>query len=81
MPFKLLNRNPDPVKEQIIEEIKEEVNPTRVVRPQPVKPKEVYVVVSKLPVQEVRTVTQEDGTVVHYITIEEYLTEQANAGV
>jgi hypothetical protein len=81
MAFKLLNRNPDPVKEQIIEEIKEEVNPTRVVRPQPVKPKEVYVVVSKLPVQEVRTVTQEDGTVVHYITIEEYLTEQANAGV
>ena len=50
---------------------------------EPVKkqaPKEVWQVVDKLPVQEIRKTTLEDGTIVNFITIEEYLTQQANGG-
>lgn len=46
----------------------------------PQQTKEVWKVVDKLPVQEVRKATLEDGTVVNFVTIEEYLTEQANGG-
>lgn len=48
---------------------------------EPVKkqaPREVWQVVDKLPVQEIRTTNLEDGTVVNFITVEEYLTQQAN---
>ena len=44
------------------------------------KAKEEWRVVEKLPVQEVRKATLPDGTVVNFVTIEEYLTNQANGG-
>ena len=43
-------------------------------------PKELFEVVYKLPTQEVRRVRKEDGTIVNLITVEEFLTAQANAG-
>ena len=47
----------------------------------PVKPEEVYEVVAKLPVQEIRRYKRDDGVIVNLITIEEALTEVMNAGV
>jgi hypothetical protein len=44
------------------------------------KQKERFEVVAKLPMQEVREAVDKDGTIIHFVTIEEYLTEQANAG-
>jgi len=41
--------------------------------------KEVIQVVDKLPMQEVRSITREDGVKVNFVTITEYLTVQANA--
>ena len=41
--------------------------------------KEVIQVVDKLPMQEVRSRTREDGVKVNFVTITEYLTVQANA--
>lgn len=41
--------------------------------------KEIWQVVTQLPTQEVRQTKQEDGTIVNFITVEEYLTMQANA--
>jgi uncharacterized membrane protein (UPF0127 family) len=43
-------------------------------------PKEIYKVVLELPTQKLRKIREEDGTIVNLITIEEYLTAQANAG-
>lgn len=42
--------------------------------------KVVVMVVEKLPVQEVRTVETEKE-IINYVTISEYLTEQANARI
>lgn len=42
--------------------------------------KDITHVVWKLPTQEIRKYTDEDGTIVNLITVEEFLTEQANAG-
>jgi len=41
--------------------------------------KEIFQVVAKLPVQEIRQIERED-VIINLITIEEYLTQQANAG-
>ena len=41
--------------------------------------KEITQVVSKLPVQEIRRLEQED-TIINFVTVEEYLTQMANAG-
>jgi hypothetical protein len=44
------------------------------------KKKEILQVVAKLPVQEVRRIEYEDY-IANLITIEEYLTQMANAGI
>lgn len=46
----------------------------------PEQQKEVYEVVAKLPVQEIRRFKRDDGIIVNLITIEEALTEVMNAG-
>lgn len=47
---------------------------------EPQKPKERWVVVKELPLQPMRKYKDEEtGEIVNLITIEEYLTEQANA--
>lgn len=45
-----------------------------------VKKKEIVQVVDKLPVQEVRRIESEDGTVINLITVAEALTQIINAG-
>lgn len=45
-----------------------------------IKKKEVIQVVDKLPVQEIRQIEKED-VIINLMTIEEYLTLQANAGI
>lgn len=52
----------------------------QVEQPQPRRsePKQVWRVVKELPVQVVRRIRDEDGTIVNLITIDEYLTAQAN---
>ena len=42
------------------------------------RPKERIQIVRELPMQPVRSFTQEDGSIIHLMTIEEYLTEQSN---
>lgn len=72
MAFKILNRSnnePTEIKEEVMRE-----------EPKQVKAKELYMVVAKLPTQEIRKYKNEDGDIVNLITIEEYLTERANAG-
>jgi hypothetical protein len=44
------------------------------------KKKEILQVVAKLPVQEVRRIEYEDY-IANLITVEEYLTQMANAGI
>lgn len=50
-----------------------------------VKPKEVYEVVARIPTQEIRRYEREDGTIVNYITVEEWqlmkMTMEVNAGL
>lgn len=84
MVFRLM-KSKEPTQNPMVEQIKQAVEqqPAPVqpqVQTRKVEPKEIYQVVAKLPTQEVRTGKLEDGTIVHFITIEEYLTEQANAG-
>lgn len=74
MAFKLIsNKHTD-------EEVPEQVQEVEVAAPKKEKVKQVYEVVAKLPVQEIRRYKREDGAIVNLITIEEYLTGQANAG-
>lgn len=58
-----------------IEEIKKEV----VAEPKKTEPTEKYMVVDKIPVQEVRQTTDEDGNIINFITTEEALTQVMNA--
>ena len=66
------------------EEEPEEVEEIKVKPKEPLRPvtkgkvKERIVIVNELPVQPVRKQTLQDGTVVTYYTVEEYLTLMAN---
>lgn len=94
MVFKLLNRNKEPLPNPTIESIKQAQDGlpglpelpkvTQVyrpmIKPKPIQTKEVWKIVLQLPMQPIRQYTEEDGTVVHLVTVEEYLTEQANVG-
>jgi hypothetical protein len=53
--------------------------PVQAIKQEP-EQKEVYEVVAKLPVQEIRRYRRDDGIIVNLITIEEALTEVMNAG-
>lgn len=80
MAFKLLNKKPevDPMINQIkqsIPDMEPEELPTLKA---PIK-KEVYEVVDKLPVQEIRKFKREDGVIVNFITKEE-ASEMINVG-
>jgi len=48
------------------------------VKEEKVEDKHEYVVVKELPLQQVREVVTEDGTIVHYITTEEALSQLMN---
>ena len=75
MAFKLLNKKPEV--EPMVEQIKQEVS-------KPVEPREVIEVVLKIPTQEIRRARREDGTIVNYITADEFalmkMTREANEG-
>lgn len=77
MAFKLLRTQPELPKLQKVEEIKKAV----VQEPEEPKQeaKELFQVVDKLPVQEIRSYKKDDGTIVNLITVEEALTEIFNA--
>lgn len=80
MAFKFVNKKPEV--EPMIQEIKKSVEeepeelPTLKAKPK----SEVYEVVDKLPVQEIRKFKREDGVIVNFITREE-ATEMINAGI
>jgi len=54
-----------------VKEVKEKVNKKE-------EPKHRYIVVKELPTQIVRETIDEDGTILHFITIEEALTQAIN---
>jgi len=74
------------VEEEVVEEIEEVKKPTKKVsqkvvtkEPTPTEPEKRKIqVVKELPMQPVRVVKMEDGTLVNLITIEEALTEFIN---
>lgn len=73
------------VEEEVIEE-EEEIEESKVVNSQPVKKvvpgkkeeKHRWVVVKEIPTQIVRETISEDGTILHFVTIEEALTQVIN---
>ena len=69
-PFSPKKEVPEPVKEIPVPKPSE-----------PAKPKEVWEVVAELPVQQIRRAYREDGAIINYITVAEYLTQQANVGI
>lgn len=84
MVLKLLSKKKPVVEQPIVQEVQEveQTVPTLPVK-QVVKqqPKEVWKVVYQLPTQEVRQRVREDGVIENYITVEEYLTHEANDGL
>jgi len=64
----------DPIKE-ITEDVKKKLNKKEKVDEEK---KEIFEVVKELPMQPVRQVKDEDGTLITYITIEEALTKVLN---
>jgi hypothetical protein len=80
MAFKILNKKPevDPMIEQIKQSIPD-LEPEELPTFNPKLKKELYQVVDKIPVQEVRLYKREDGVIVNFITKEE-AAEMINAG-
>jgi len=66
MAFKILKDKPEVLQNPVEEPVRRAEN------------KQIYKVVAKLPVQEVRRYQEDDGTIVNLITIEEALTAIAN---
>lgn len=71
-----------PIKDKLnqYQEVKKEVS--KPIEEEPEQPKEEWVVVDELPTQTIRKMRREsDGVILNFITVEEYLTEQANARI
>jgi len=61
------------------EEIEKVINKTKEVKKTIEEiPKERIIVVKEIPVKEIRTTKSQDGTILHFMTIEEALTEILN---